>query len=149
MLTRLTIIVAVVLFSQTTFAACVLLNEPDEKNFTQCSVQAEKGDAEAQFVLASMIYEGKAVEQDYDKSIQWFLKSAEQGHAMAQASLGMAYARGVGIPEDQVTALKWMNIADANGLESISLYRTTLMSLMTADQKEQAKFLSEAWLEKH
>lgn len=93
-----------------------------------------------------MIYEGKT---DYDKSIKWFVKSAEQGHKLAQASLGMAYARGVGIPKDRVTALMWMNIADANGLESIVLFRTTLMSQMKADQIEQSKFLSEAWLEKH
>ena len=72
MLKKLTVIVAVLLFSTTVFASCELKNKPDENNFSICSQQAEKGDAQAQFVLASMLYEGEAVAQDYDKSIQWF-----------------------------------------------------------------------------
>lgn len=149
MIKRCILILAVWFVSSSVYASCVLETDTDEKNFTHCQQQAEKGDAESQATLALMLYEGKGVVQNYDKAVQWYLKSAEQGNALAQASLGMAYASGVGIPRDQVTALMWMNIADANGLESSVLYRTTLMSIMTADQIEQAKFLAEIWMEKH
>ena len=149
MIKRLTIIVAALLFSPTSFASCVLEAETDKANFTRCFQQAEKGDAAAQSSLGSMFYEGKGITKDYDKSVQWYMKSAEQGDTLAQASLGMIYARGVGIPEDKVTALMWMNIADANGLESIVLYRTTLMSLMATDQIKMAQKLAEEWVQKH
>ncbi|MFC1589829.1 tetratricopeptide repeat protein [Pseudomonadota bacterium] len=149
MIKRFILILAVWLVSSSAYASCVLEAETDEKNFTRCLQQAGKDDAKAQAALALMFYEGKGVAQNYDKAVQWYLKSAKQGNTLAQASLGMAYARGVGIPKDQITALMWMNIADANGLESIVLYRTTLMSLMTADQKEQAHRLAVDWLEKH
>ena len=149
MMKRFIIILAVWLVSSSAYASCVLETETDEKNFARCSEQAEKGDAEAQTTLGSMFYEGKGVAQDYDKAVQWYLKSAEQGNTFAQASLGMLYARDVGVPEDKVSALMWMIIADANGFKSMALYRTTLLSLMTAEQIEKAQQLAAEWMEKH
>lgn len=146
---RFIIILAVWLVTSSAYASCILEAETDEKNFTHCLQQAEKGDAEAQTTLGSMFYEGKGVAQDYDKAVQWYVKSAEQGNTLAQASLGMLYARGMGVPEDQASALMWMNIADANGFESMALYRTTLSSLMTEDQIEKAQQLATEWMEKH
>jgi len=40
---------------------------------------------------------------------------AEQGHARAQASLGMMYAEGRGVIPDYKTAIKWHTLAADQG----------------------------------
>lgn len=68
---------------------------------------AEKGNAEAQYILGLMYVEGKVVPQDYKVAMLWYRKAAEQGNARAQNSLGAMYARGLGVPLDYQTALSW------------------------------------------
>jgi hypothetical protein len=46
--------------------------------------------------------------------LSWLRKAADQGHALAQCSLGQCYSQGVGLPKDiewsgEVPAQKWMN----------------------------------------
>jgi len=43
-------------------------------------------------------------------------KAAEQGNARAQANLGFAYMRGLGVPLDYVEAIKWSAKAAAAGV---------------------------------
>ena len=40
---------------------------------------AKRGDADAQYNLGRLYYEGKGVRRDYRKAAKWFLASAEQG----------------------------------------------------------------------
>ena len=47
------------------------------------------------------------------EAAKWFRKSAEQGHADAQSSLGGMYEDGKGVPRDYVQAHKWYNLAAA------------------------------------
>ncbi len=42
--------------------------------------------------------------------------AAEQSDAEAQASLGVMYALGEGVPEDDVEAVKWFRLAAAQGV---------------------------------
>lgn len=42
-------------------------------------------------------------------------KAAELGDAMAQASLGLRYAKGEGVPKDSATAVEWFRKAAAQG----------------------------------
>ena len=44
--------------------------------------------------------------------------AADQGHADAQNHLGVKYADGEGVLQDNVTAHMWFNIAGANGAEN-------------------------------
>ena len=72
---------------------------------------------------------GVAIAQDYDAGLkaaqagdfQTALKEwkplADQGHADAQHNLGVMYANGEGVLQDNVTAHMWFNIAGANGAE--------------------------------
>ncbi len=48
---------------------------------------AEQGDADAQFNLGLLHYNGKGVRQDFAQARKWYLKAAEQGHADAQTFL--------------------------------------------------------------
>jgi hypothetical protein len=57
-------------------------------------LQAEHGDAAAQFLLGDMYHEGKGVAQDYKAAVEWYRKAAEQGDAHAQFALGSMYYLG-------------------------------------------------------
>jgi uncharacterized protein len=58
------------------------------------SLQAEQGDANAQFKLGLMYYNGEGVPEDDAEAVKWYRKAAEQGLAGAQFNLGVMYAYG-------------------------------------------------------
>ena len=97
---------------------------------------AEKGDADAQYVLGYCYESGEGVEQDYAEAEKWYRKAAEQNHAGAQCGLGYlaqdyaqavrwyrkaaeqnhaeaqyaladCYYRGDGVPQNMVEAVQW------------------------------------------
>jgi TPR repeat protein len=49
--------------------------------------------------------------QDHKIAARWFLDAARQGHAEAQLNLGFMYERGDGVPQNDIQAHKWMNVA--------------------------------------
>jgi TonB family protein len=63
----------------------------DLKTLTQ---QAELGDKQAQFELASLYMQGKQTPKNEEKGIYWLRKSAEQNHAGSQYVLGCLYLNG-------------------------------------------------------
>ena len=77
--------------------------------FAHFTTAAERDDAEAQYMLAMCYGEGKGIEQDVAKSLEWALKSAEQGYPKAQFVAGMSYmGGGKGIPKDVDKAKDWI-----------------------------------------
>ncbi len=69
---------------------------------------AEKGDAESQYRLATMITYGRGTKKNPEKGFPWYLKAAEQGHMGAQSALGHAYYYGQeGLPRDPKAGLAW------------------------------------------
>ena len=48
---------------------------------------AAQGDARAQFNLGTLYRHGHGVSQDYARAVEWYRKSANQGHAQAQQML--------------------------------------------------------------
>jgi TPR repeat protein len=61
------------------------MNESDE--VAAFRVDAQAGDAEAQFNLGVMYDRGQGVPQDDVQAAEWYRKAAEQGHAAAQNNL--------------------------------------------------------------
>lgn len=61
---------------------------------------AEKGDAEAQFLLGAAYSSGLAVEYDAEASVKWYQKATQQGHLIAISNLGLMHIRGEGVPFD-------------------------------------------------
>ena len=53
------------------------------------------------------------VRGDYATALAGFQNYAAQSNAAAQSNLGFMYANGEGVPEDDVTAYAWLNIAAA------------------------------------
>jgi TPR repeat protein len=48
-------------------------------------------------------------------AVRLWQRVAEQGYAKAQYNLGVAYARGLGVPRDKAVALKWWDLAAKQG----------------------------------
>ena len=76
---------------------------------------AEQGNADAQFNLGLMYYNGRGVKQDDFEAVKWFRKAAEQGDETAQFNLGVMYGKGRGVKQDDVEAMKWFRKAAEQG----------------------------------
>jgi TPR repeat protein len=77
--------------------------------------QAEQGDAEAQYNLGMLYYEGHGVTQDYATARHWWEQAAAQGNAWAQYRLGVLYQKGRGAPQDDATAREWFEKSAVQG----------------------------------
>lgn len=67
-----------------------------DRNFVEAAkwyrLAAEKGHAEAQFLLGVQFFEGLGVKKDEVEATRWYRKAAEQGHAQGQYSVGVILA---------------------------------------------------------
>jgi len=76
---------------------------------------AADGDARAQFEVAAIYTEGRAVTQDYAQALIWYERSAAQGFAPAQYRLGNLYEGGKGTEKDLEQARLWYQRAAEAG----------------------------------
>lgn len=74
---------------------------------------AKQGNAEAQFNLGWMYYNGYGVRQDHAKAAKWLEKAAAQNDASAQFLLGGMYKFGDGVRQDYAKAIEWFEKAAA------------------------------------
>ena len=74
---------------------------------------AESGNADAQYWFGRC----RLDRNDYDRAFFWYKKSAEQGHATAQNTLGNFYETGKGTEKNCETALLWYKKSAENGNE--------------------------------
>ena len=81
----------------------------------QLCLDAEQGDADAQFLLGRRYFNGEGVPQNYQEAVKWFRLAAEQGDADAQFLLGRRYFNGEGVPQDYQEAAKWYRLAAEQG----------------------------------
>ena len=58
-----------------------------------------------------------AVSSTWAQTVAELTAAAEQGNASAQLNLGLIYDLGEGVPEDDVSAYMWWNLATALGNE--------------------------------
>lgn len=109
---------------------------------------AEKGNADAQYVLGMMYRAGRGVERNNNEAKKWYQLASEQGQPMAQFYLGWMHARGdKSVPKDYVKAYMWINIAIANvsieaARKEFIVDRDALANAMTAEQVDQAQELA-------
>ena len=73
---------------------------------------------------------------------------AEEGNASAQYNLGVCYAGRLGVPEDDVTAYMWLNLASAQGYPLAMPEKSDLTKRMTREQIAEGQKMSREWLEK-
>jgi TPR repeat protein len=91
------------------------------KRFRQAAM---KGDPIAQNNIGRMYADGRGVDQDSGKAVQWFTSAAKQGNVDAAMNLGVAYLYGQGVSRDQTQACSWFNKARrAGNPQGNELYR--------------------------
>ena len=88
----------------------------DAEKHQQLIKDALRGDAEAQYGVAILI---PTIADDHGagfiEAIAWHRKSADQGFAHAQTTLGLAYAYGHGVDVDYAEAARWCRLAAEQG----------------------------------
>lgn len=72
---------------------------------------AEHGNADAQFNLGLMYFNGTGVPQDDQAALRWFRMAADQGDAFAQFALGNMYFMGRGVTKNLVACYALGNLA--------------------------------------
>src|SRR5580692_10959976 len=112
--------------------------------------RAAAGDPEAQFNLGKNYEAGRSgLKKDYAEAANWYRKSAEQGNVYAQASLGILYHSGKGLPHDDVQAEMWFTIsadhAPQNDRDPIVEMRDSVAAHLSAQQLAEARRLAHAW----
>ena len=55
------------------------------------------------------------------EAVRWYRLSVEQGFAAAQYNLGLMYAEGNGVPEDDGEAARWYRLSAEQGFASAQL----------------------------
>lgn len=123
---------------------------PDGPRRPSLRERAAHGDSEAQFNLAKMYEAGRGgLKQDYVEAEKWYRSSAEQGDVFAQASLGLLYRFGKGVPQDYVKAYQWFYLAASHAgegeRESIEELRDGTAAKMKPEQIEEAKRWASEW----
>ena len=78
---------------------------------------------------------------------------ANAGDASAQFNLGFMYANGRGVPQDDVEAYKWFNLAtayaDASTRETSAKQRDIVAESLTPEQRDEGQKLSREWFAAH
>ena len=99
-----------------------ILKEIDDKNHPCLKVTqrlSRENNHGAQNNLGFLYFKGIGVEQDYRKSFNWYLKSANQNNNDAQHNLGFLYRRGIGVEQDYQKSFNWyLKSANQNNLNS-------------------------------
>lgn len=101
---------------------------------------ANHGSAKAQYVVATMYrFAQYGVAKDLPKALNYYTKSANQGFATAQFALGKLLVEGKHVEKDDITALKWLSLANANGSKRAEDYIKEVLKRLPPEQLDQAK----------
>lgn len=101
----------------------------------------------ASFYLTRIFMEGVGViDADAGEAYRYARMGAESGSRQMQGWLGVMYLRGVGVEPDPVEALKWFNLAAAEGDALGNQLRLQLESELDPSQVGEARRRASEWL---
>ena len=64
--------------------------------------------------------------QGHPDALKWYQKTADEGNAIAQYNLGLMYAKGEGVDQNDAEALKWFRLAAEQG-SAVAQYNLGIM----------------------
>ena len=76
---------------------------------------AQRGDAEAKLEYGLLLRDSAKTLANLQASARWLKEAAEAGNVGGMADYGYALAYGLGVPQDPVGALSWLDKADLAG----------------------------------
>jgi Sel1 repeat len=86
-----------------------------QDNLAEIKARADKGDPNAQLLVAEHYESGVGVERDYGEALKWARKAADQNDASGQHKVAESYAQGRGVEKDEAESLSWLLKAAHNG----------------------------------
>lgn len=95
---------------------------------------------------------GRGFERDMTQGAAWYRKAADQGDADAQATLGVLYSMGQGVPQSDVEAYFWLDLAAAvkgPNQEKYAANRQMIGQHITADELADVQDRVAAWKAAH
>lgn len=99
---------------------------------------AEQGNIAGEIHLAALYRDGgKGFPRDRTQAALWYRKAAEQGDADAQGTLGLLCSMGLGVPQDDVEAYFWLDLAASVKGPNQAQYAANLQNVgtrITADE---------------
>lgn len=107
---------------------------------------ARAGQADAQFWLGTMHYQGRGRPRLYNAALAWYRRAAEQGNADAQNNLGLMYRNGEGVEASRLLAYAWFTLAAGAGNAVARGNLEALADTMTPAQVLQGQQLAEEQL---
>ena len=81
--------------------------EAKNHQIDQIFMSAQKGDAEAMYLLAELYYHGDGVSESPKDAVKWYEKAAKKGHPKAIEKMGDCYYNGYGVEQSFKEAAKW------------------------------------------
>lgn len=114
--------------------------------FMAAKLKADQGDANAQFSLGGMYFQGITATKNYAKAIEWFTKAARQGHVKAKYNLGHIYYHGNGTPVDYEKAYLWFEDAAADSDTKAQLFLARMNYVGQGTEQNYTKAF--AWYKK-
>lgn len=113
-------------------------NVPRGKELVMQSAQS--GFAECQFYLGSMYKDNRWVGFSPELAVRWYTQAAEQGLAVAQLELGLAFEKGLGdMKQDEKQARSWLKRAALQG-HAVAMYHYGRL-LLPAERTEALAWL--------
>ena len=119
---------------------------PPAPSFNDVLDRAEKGDAQAEYMVGRMYYYGNGVTQDMEKAAEWQARAAAQGNVSAEYVLGLMYSTGEGVHKDKEKAVEWISKAAEQGLAEAQ--HALGMMYRAGEDVPQDNTKAEMWLSK-
>ena len=101
--------------AESAYGAYCLSRGDDASAMHWFAAAAQHGDASAQYALAGLYADGRALPRDAARAVYWYRKAAAQGDAAAQFSLAQHYLDGDGVARDPARGRRWLQRAAAAG----------------------------------
>jgi len=88
------------------------------KAFKTLNLPKNRNNAEAQYFIGEMYYQGQGTLKNTNKAIEWYKKAAAQGEISSMVNLGVAYQLGDGVLSDPDKAFYYFKKAADAGSPS-------------------------------
>ena len=120
-----------------------------DKAFKELLPEAEKGDAEAQYILGKMHQAGWGTPKDPKRAQAFFSQAARLGHVPSQKEYGVGLALGEGVEQDVTEGLKWLYVAAQNGHEGAAVYAAQFSKSFPRTMVAEARRAAHRWNRAH
>jgi len=110
---------------------------------------AEKGEARAQVILATMYMDGLGVAKAPKTAMQWLVLAAKQGHVRAQTYLAYLYEDGYAEAPNLSQAHMWLKIAAARGDPLAALNLNRISKKLSPAERNVSEQRALEWLMDH